>query len=449
MAEDTPVKPYTGKYAIFSDCENHLDPGRYNEAAFLTFVKNDKPMIPFSPPRIDQDIIEEVTRALQSGWITTGPRTKHFEKEISKYTGADATVCLNSATAGMELVLRWFGVGRGDEVIVPAYTYCATANVVLHCGARPVMVDTLPGEFNLDPVKVREAISERTKAIMPVDIGGIPCNYDALRAIVHDSRVKELFHPKTGEQQKLNRILLLADSAHAFGAVYKGHRLGSIADVTTFSFHAVKNLTTAEGGAACLKLPSVFDPEEVYKTLTVMSLHGQSKDALAKTQKGAWKYDVLFPGYKCNMTDIQAAIGLVELSRYNSETLPRRRELSRLYARGLGKYAWAILPEIDLVDDSESSYHLFQLRIKGAGESQRDAIIAEIAERDVAVNVHFQPLPLLSAYRELDYQMADYPNAYAQYANEISLPLFYNLTDMQVVEVIDAVASAVSKVMKA
>lgn len=405
-------------------------------------------MIPFSPPRIDQVIVDAVTDTLLSGWITTGPKTKKFEKEISAYTNAKVTACFNSATAGMELMLRWYGIGIGDEVILPAYTYCATANVVLHCGATPVMVDTLPDGFNLDPQKVRQAVSERTKAIVPVDIAGTPCDYDGLWAILNDEKVRELFHPKTEEQQKLGRILLMADSAHGFGARYKGRMLGSIADVTAFSFHAVKNLTTAEGGAVCLNLPEDFDHDEIYKILTIMSLHGQSKDALAKTQKGAWRYDVLFPGYKCNMTDIQAAIGLIELGRYESETTPRRRELCALYERGLEKFDWAILPRFSFDDGTESSYHLYQLRIKGASEIQRDAIIQKIADSDIAVNVHFLPLPMFTAYRNLGYEMSDYPNAQKQYENEISLPLFYNLKDVEVVEVVNAVSNAVADIMK-
>lgn len=404
-------------------------------------------MIPFSPPRMDQAVVDEVTDALLSGWITTGPKTKKFEKEITAYTHSKITACFNSATAGMELMLRWFGIGPGDEVIIPAYTYCATANVIVHCGATPIMVDTLPGGFNLDPQKVREAISERTKAIIPVDIAGTPCDYDALWAILNDAKVKTVFHPKSEEQQKLGRIILMADSAHGFGAKYKGRMLGSIADATAFSFHAVKNLTTAEGGAICLNLPEMFDHDAIYKTLTIMSLHGQSKDALAKTQKGAWRYDVLFPGYKCNMTDIQAAIGLVELGRYESQTIPRRRELCELYKSRLEKFDWAILPEFSFDDDTESSYHLYQLRIAGASESQRDAIIQKIADRDVAVNVHFLPLPMLTAYRNLGFEMDDYPNARKQYENEISLPLFYNLQDLEVVEVVSVVRDAVAEVM--
>src|SRR6056297_2161206 len=388
-------------------------------------------MIPFSPPRMDQKIVDEVTDTLLSGWITTGPKTKRFEKEISAYTGAKTTICFNSATAGIELVLRWFGVGEGDEVIIPAYTYCATANVVVHCGAKPVMVDTLPDSFNLDPEKVREAITDRTKVIVPVDIAGYPCNYDELIAIIHDEVTKARFSPHTPEQEMLGRIMLMADSAHGFGASYKGKKLGSIADGTAFSFHAVKNLTTAEGGAVCLNMPEPFDHDEMYRMLNLMSLHGQSKDALSKMQKGAWRYDVTIPGYKCNMTDIQAAIGLVELSRYDSETLPRRKELCALYDRGFSDKPWAIIPQF-IDSDCETSYHLYQLRIAGVSEEQRDAIIQKIADRDIAVNVHFIPLPMLTAYKNMGYKMSDFPNAYAQYASEISLPLYYNLTDEQV-----------------
>lgn len=405
-------------------------------------------MIPFSPPRIDDKIVDEVSAALRSGWITTGPRTKEFEKQIADYTGAKKTVCFGSATAGLELALRWLGLGPGDEVIIPAYTYCATANVVLHCGATPVMVDCMPGGFNLDPEAVRHAVTERTKAIVPVDIAGYPCDYDALWAIVQDPSLQRIFKPSSPLQEALGRIALLADSAHGFGARYKGRMLGGIADGTGFSFHAVKNLTTAEGGAVCLNFPDHFDHEEAYKWLTTMSLHGQNKDALAKTQKGAWRYDVIAPGYKCNMTDIQAAIGLVELERYESETLPKRRMLAEAYNRSLANYEWAILPTFK-AGDTESSYHLYQLRIEGLDEAGRDAVIAAIAERDVAVNVHFIPLPMLTAYRNLGYRMEDYPNAYAQYANEISLPLFYDLTDGQVAEVVAAVVAAVQKVLVA
>jgi dTDP-4-amino-4,6-dideoxygalactose transaminase len=404
-------------------------------------------MIPFSPPRMDQKIVDEVTDTLLSGWITTGPKTKKFEQQISDYTGAKKTICFNSATAGIELVLRWFGVGEGDEVIIPAYTYCATANVVIHCGAKPVMVDTLPDGFNLDPKKVREAVTERTKVIVPVDIAGLPCNYDELLEIVHDTELNKLFSPHTPEQKMLGRIMLMADSAHSFGATYKGKKLGSVADGTAFSFHAVKNLTTAEGGAVCLNMPEPFDHDEMYRLLNLMSLHGQSKDALSKMQKGAWRYDVTTPGYKCNMTDIQASIGLVELSRYDSETLKRRKEICALYDREFSDSAWAITPVFSDQHGSETSYHLYQLRIDGATESQRDQLIQFIAERDIAVNVHFIPLPMLTAYRERGYEMSDYPNAFAHYSNEISLPLFFNLKDEEVKEVASAVKAAVQEVM--
>lgn len=403
-------------------------------------------MIPFSPPRLDQKTVDAVADTLRSGWITTGPKTKRFEKEITAYTGADATLCVNSCTAGMELILRWFGVGPGDEVIVPAYTYCATANVVVHCGAVPVMVDCLPGSFHMDPDQVRLAVSERTKAIIPVDFAGFPCDYDAMRAIVKDDRIRSVFQARTTEQQRLGRILILADAAHSFGAVYNGTKVGAVADVTAFSFHAVKNLTTAEGGALCLSLPPEFDPEKVYAHLNVMSLHGQSKDALAKTEKGGWKYDVVTPGYKCNMTDIQAAIGLVELERYDSETLPRRKHLAELYDRGLDKHAWAILPQNDDHYASTSSYHLYPLRIEGLDEDDRDRVIEEMTRQNVAVNVHFVPLPMLTAYRDRGYAITDFPEAYAAYRCEISLPLYYDLTEDQVIEVVQTLAEAVEAV---
>jgi len=401
-------------------------------------------MIPFSPPRMDQKVVDEVAKALLSGWITTGPRTKKFEKEIAQYTGAKKAICFGSATAGIELVLRWYGIGPGDEVIIPAYTYCATANVVIHCGAKPVMVDTLKDGFNIDPRKIEAAITENTKVIIPVDIAGLPCDYDEIWGIIH--RAKNLFKPGNDLQKKLGRIMLLADSAHGFGATYQGKKLGSLADGTGFSFHAVKNLTTAEGGAVCLNLPDDFDHEEAYRVLNVMSLHGQSKDALAKTQKGAWRYDVEMPGYKCNMTDIQAAIGLVELERYESETTPRRREICELYNEQFQKDSWALTPTFKTAEKN-SSYHLYQLRIDGASEEQRDEIIRLIAEDDIAVNVHFIPLPMLTAYKNLGHTMSGLDHSFNLYQNEISLPLFYNLTDEQVNEVVRSVRQAVNSVL--
>jgi dTDP-4-amino-4,6-dideoxygalactose transaminase len=402
-------------------------------------------MIPFSPPRIDQAVIDEVSAALQSGWITTGPRTKLFEKEISAYCGSKTTIAVSAWTTGMEVLLRWWGVGPGDEVILPAYTYCASANVVIHTGATPVLVDCDPTDFNLSISAVEAAITPRTKVIMPVDIGGLPCDYQVLYRIIEEK--KALFVANSPQQAQLGRILLAADAAHSFGASLMGKKVGAIADITVFSFHAVKNLTTAEGGAITFNLPDGFDHDEIYKTFNIKILHGQSKDALAKTQKGAWRYDVLEPGYKCNMTDIQAAIGLIELGRYQ-ENIYRRKAIFKQYDDAFATKSWAELP-VHLTRFKESSYHLYQLRIRKCSEAQRDAIIQAIFDQDVAVNVHFQPLPLLTAYKQLGYQIADYPNAYSHYAAEISLPVYYDLTDDQVQQVISAVCVSVEAILKA
>jgi dTDP-4-amino-4,6-dideoxygalactose transaminase len=401
-------------------------------------------MIPFSPPRIDQRVVDEVTAALLSGWITTGPRTKLFEKKISEYCGCKTTVAVNSWTAGMEILLRWWGVGPGDEVIIPVYTYCASANVVLHTGATPVMVDISSDDFNISIEKISAAITERTKVIMPVDISGYPCDYDAIYQLVEAHRSS--FKATNEKQEKLGRILVAADAAHSFGASYKGKISGAIADVTCFSFHAVKNLTTAEGGAICFNLPSGFDHEEIYKEFCIKILHGQSKDALAKAQKGAWRYDVVEPGFKCNMTDIQAAIGLIELERYQ-ENLDRRKTIFEAYDAAFQQTSWAITP-VHQTSDKQTCYHLYQLRIADVSEEQRDAIIQEIFEQDVSVNVHFQPLPLLTAYKNLGYRMEDYPEAWNKYSTEISLPVYFNLTNEQAQQVISAVKTAVFKVLQ-
>ena len=400
-------------------------------------------MIPFSPPRIDQRVIDEVTAALKSGWITTGPRTKQFEKEITAYCGNKTTVAVNSWTAGMEVLLNWWGIGEGDEVILPAYTYCASANVIIHSGAKPVMVDLNPEDFNMSVEAVRKAITPRTKAIMPVDIAGFPCDYDALYALVES--VKDQFQAGNDLQAQLGRILILADAAHSFGATVNGKRSGSLADMTCFSFHAVKNLSTAEGGAMLINLPDSFDHEAIYKELCIKILHGQSKDALAKAQKGNWRYDVMEPGFKCNMTDIQAALGLVELDRYQ-ENMDRRKEIFRLYDAGFEDQSWAIKP-LYKTSDKETCYHLYLLRIAGVTEPQRDAIMQAIFDQDVSVNVHFQPLPILTAYKSRGYNMADYPEAWNKYANEITLPVYFDLTDEQVQTVIAAVKQAVQQVL--
>ena len=400
-------------------------------------------MLPFSPPRIDQQTIDEVIDTLKSGWISTGPKTKLFEKKITEYIGCKTTVAVSAWTTGMEVALRWWGIGPGDEVIIPVYTYCASANVVLHTGAKAVMVDINPDDFNISMEAIRKAITPHTKAIMPVDIAGLPCDFDAIKQLVEEA--KPLFSPSNEVQRKLGRILIASDAAHSFGATYKGVQMGAVADISCFSFHAVKNLTTAEGGAICFNLPDTFYHDELYKLFCIKILHGQSKDALAKMQKGAWRYDVLEPGYKCNMTDLQAAIGLVELARY-AETLTRRKEIFEQYAIGLGSEPWA---EIPVREDAHrvSCCHLFQLNIKGVTEAQRDAIMQEIFEQDIAVNVHFQPLPLLTAYKNLGYDIANYPVAYDKYSREISLPIYYNLTEEQVEMVIQAVKVAYHRVM--
>ena len=403
-------------------------------------------MIPFSPPRIDQKVIDEVVDTLKSGWITTGPKTKEFERRLTAYCGNKATLAVNSNTVGLEVVLRWFGVQEGDEVIVPVYTYCATANVIVHCGAKPVMVDVNADDFDVCLEKVRRAITNKTKVIMPVDLGGMPCAYDELFELVETEEVKTLFQAKTEEQRKLGRILILSDSAHSIGAEYKGRKAGRLADVSVFSFHAVKNLTTAEGGAIMLNLPEPFDNEEVYRYLCTYTLHGQNKDALAKTKKGAWRYDVLVSGFKGNMTDIMASIGLVELSRYEDDTLHYRKCIYDQYTDAFSRYGWAELPIYE-TEDRKSSYHVYCLRVKGITEQQRDEIIQRIFDKDVSVNVHFQPLPLLSAFKNKGYKIEDYPVAYDNYCREISLPVWYGLNEEMVKTVIDAVICSVEEVL--
>jgi dTDP-4-amino-4,6-dideoxygalactose transaminase len=401
-------------------------------------------MIPFSPPRIDQLTIDAVTEVLRSGWITTGPKTKEFEKKIAAYVGVESVLCLNSATAGLELMLRWFGVTDGDEVILPAYTYSATANVIIHCGAKPVFVD-IGDDFNIDPSAVEKAITIRTKVIMPVDFGGLPCNYEQLNNLVSRPENRIKFIPATNEQESLGRILILSDAAHSLGATYRGKKTGALTDVSVFSFHAVKNLTTAEGGAVCLNLPMPFDNQILYQKLCVKSLHGQNKDALAKTKAGNWRYDIVEAGYKANMTDIQAAIGLVELNRYENDTLLKRREIVAYYQHALAVFGWAHLPVIQ--DTSrESSAHLYPLRIKNITEQERDKIIQRISEKGVTVNVHFIPVPMMSFYQKLGYRIEDYPITYQNYACEISLPVFFDLTIAEMGIIVNAIATSVEEV---
>ena len=391
-------------------------------------------MIPFSPPRIDQKVIDEVVDTLKSGWITTGPKTKEFERRLTAYCGNKATLAVNSNTVGLEVVLRWFGVQEGDEVIVPAYTYCATANVIVHCGAKPVMVDVNADDFDVCLEKVREAITDKTKVIMPVDLGGMPCAYDELFELVEAEDVKTLFQAKTEEQGKLGRILILSDSAHSIGAEYKGRKAGCLADVSVFSFHAVKNLTTAEGGAIMLNLPEPFDNEEVYRYLCTYTLHGQNKDALAKTKKGAWRYDVLVSGFKGNMTDIMAAIGLAQFERY-PKLLARRKEIIEAYDAGLKDLPVTVLSHY--TDDHQSSGHLYLVRLDGRDAEYRNKVIEAMAEAGIATNVHYKPIPMHTAYKNLGFTIDDYPNAYDQFKNEITLPLHTLLTDEEVQYIIE------------
>ena len=395
--------------------------------------------IPFSPPDMTEAEVKEVADAILSGWITTGPRTKEFERQIASYVGVNKAVCLNSQTACAEMALRLLGIGAGDEVIVPAYTYTATASVVCHVGAKLVMVDVQPDCLEMDYEALEKAITPATKAIIPVDLAGIPCDYDRIFAIVE--RKKHLFQPSNDIQRAIGRVAISADAAHAFGASYHGKMVGSIADFTSFSFHAVKNLTTAEGGALTWRpIPSI-DEDELYHMAQLYSLHGQSKDALAKTKLGAWEYDIVGPWYKCNMTDIMAALGLVQLKRYPA-LLERRREIIRRYDEAFRPLGIEVLNHYS--EQHQSSGHLYITRIPGADTERRQEIIVKMAERGIATNVHYKPLPMMTAYKNLGFDIADYPNAYACFANEITLPLHTCLTDEEVQYVIDNFVAIVS-----
>ena len=401
-------------------------------------------MIPFSPPRVDDKICDEVVAVLKSGWITTGHKTKLFEKKISEYCGIQNTLCLNSATAGLEIMLRWFGVGPGDEVILPAYTYSATANVIVHCGATPVFVDVCANDFNINHLEIEKVISSKTKVIMPVDFAGFPCDYVEINSLA--KKYSSIFIANCENQKMLGRILILSDSAHSFGASYNQSKAGSLTDVSVFSFHAVKNLTTAEGGAVALNLPLPFNNADIYSKLCISTLHGQNKDALAKTQKGNWKYDIVEAGYKCNMTDISAAIGLVELERYDNDTLIKRKSIIYNYQKAFEMDDRFELPLIE-TENKTSCYHLYPLRIKGITEQQRDLIIQEIFNADVSVNVHFIPVPATSFYKSLGYDLLNYPVTYNNFSREISLPVFYDLSSEQQNTVINAVKNAVNTIL--
>lgn len=383
--------------------------------------------IPFSPPDITEGEIELVAEALRSGWITTGPKTKEFERRIAGHCGTDRAVCLNSATACMELALRVLGIGEGDEVIVPAYTYTATASSVCHVGATPVMVDCAPGSFEMDYDRLGEAITERTKAVMPVDLAGIVADYDKVFAAV-EAR-KGLFRPENDIQRAFGRCVVIADAAHAFGAMRHGRMCGDIADFTSFSFHAVKNLTTAEGGALTWRTRDGIDNKALYSRLQLLSLHGQNKDALAKTRLGGWEYDIIGPWYKCNMTDIMAAIGLVQLDRYPA-MLDRRRQIIERYNEAFRDFPVTVLDHYGNLHSS--SGHLYLVRLDGRDRDAANRVIGAMAERGIATNVHYKPLPMMTAYREMGYDIKDFPNAFRQYDNEITLPLHTRLSDEDV-----------------
>ena len=387
--------------------------------------------VPFSPPDMSEAEINEVAEALRSGWITTGPKTKEFERLIAMCCQTDQAVCLNSATACMELLLRVLGVGPGDEVIIPAYTYTATASVTCHVGAKVVMVDTAPNSFEMDYDKLAGAITERTKVVLPVDLAGVVCDYDKIFAAVESK--KHLFSPANDIQKAYGRVIVLADAAHAFGAKWHGKMCGEIADFTSFSFHAVKNLTTAEGGALTWRNHDGVDNESLYKQFQLLSLHGQNKDALAKTRLGAWEYDIVAPYYKCNMTDVMAGIGLAQLKRY-PEMLYRRRQIIERYNEGLKGRNVQVLDHFG--DDHSSSGHLYLVRLLGEDVEYRNAVIERMAERGIACNVHYKPLPMMTAYKNLGFDIVDYPNAYNQYHNEITLPLHTSLTNEDVEYVI-------------
>jgi dTDP-4-amino-4,6-dideoxygalactose transaminase len=393
----------------------------------LYFMKK----ISFSPPDMSEAEINEVAEALRSGWITTGPKTKEFERLIAMCCQTEQAVCLNSATACMELILRVLGVGPGDEVITSAYTYTATASVTCHVGAKVVMVDTALDSFEMDYDKLADAITERTKVVLPVDLAGVVCDYDKIFAAVESK--KHLFSPVNDIQKAYGRVIVLADAAHAFGAKWHGKMCGEIADFTSFSFHAVKNLTTAEGGALTWRNHDGIDNESLYKQFQLLSLHGQNKDALAKTRLGAWEYDIVAPYYKCNMTDVMAGIGLAQLKRY-PEMLYRRRQIIERYNEGLKGCDVQVLDHFG--DDHSSSGHLYLVRLLGEDVEYRNAVIERMAERGIACNVHYKPLPMMTAYKNLGFDIVDYPNAYNQYHNEITLPLHTSLTNEDVEYVI-------------
>ena len=398
--------------------------------------------IPFSPPDISDGEINEVIDTLKSGWITTGPKTKELERRLSGFTNTPKTVCLNSATAALELTLRVLGIGEGDEVIVPAMTYTASCSVIYHVGAKAIIVDIAEDSHEMDYEALADAITENTKAVIPVDLAGIPCDYDKIFEVVESK--KYLFKANSEYQEKLGRVAVVADGAHALGSTYKGKKIGSVADFTTFSFHAVKNFTTAEGGSVTWKENENFDNEELYREYQIYSLHGQTKDALAKTKAGSWEYDIVIPGYKCNLTDISASIGLVQLDRY-PKLLERREDIIDQYNKGLEGTRITALSHSS--EDYKSCGHLYITHVEGATFEQRGEIIVKMAERGISCNVHYKPLPLLTAYKNLGFDIENYPNAYNYYVKEITLPLHTRLSDEDVAVIIENFKEIVEEVV--
>ena len=402
--------------------------------------------IPFSPPYIDEDVISEVLDSLNSGWITSGPKVKALEEEISKLCDVDYSVCVNSWTSGAILVMKWLGLEKGDEVIIPAYTYTATAQAILNCGATPVLVD-VNDDFTINVDQIAAKITSKTKAIIPVDIAGLPCDYNSINNLVNHPKVKDLFTPTSEIQDKLGRILVISDAAHSIGASYNNKKVGSLTDITVLSFHAVKNITTAEGGAICINLPNNFDTKEVYQTMKLWTLNGQTKDAFTKSQAGGWRYDIILPGLKVNLPDLSAAIGLAQIRKYSKTLLSLRKCIANYYETYFKKTDWAILPTLK-DEKRESCYHLYPLRIKNFSESQRDAMIREVSKRGVAVNVHFIPLPMLTLYSDMGYKIEDYPNSFKQYSGEISLPIYPQLSIEEVAYICKSIEEAYLEVTK-
>ena len=398
--------------------------------------------IPFSLPVIDQSVIDEMIDTLtNTGWLTSGPKVKALEEELKKFIGSDNALCVNSWTSGAMLMLHWFGVGPGDEVIVPAYTYSATALCAMNLGATPVMVD-IKDDFTIDPEKIASAVTEKTKAVIPVDLGGYPADYDAIREVLARPGVKEKFHPATPEQQKLGRIMLLADAAHSLGGKYKNVNVGLIADATVFSLHSVKNITTGEGGAIILNFPEPFNNADLSAYLKILSLNGQNRSALEKNQPGAWRYDIIAHGLKINMPDLCATVGLAQMRKYAGELLPQRKMIFNFYKEYFSKFSWAVIPPDETADGTESSYHLFLLRVNDMTLEQRDKLIRYCGEHGVGVNVHYIPMAELTLFKNKGYDIKNYPKTLEMYANEVSLPIYNNLTEKQLNIIVETFTEA-------